>query len=74
MEKSCDRIKKFREDRGLSQPKVIELMKELGVDINQSTLSRYESGKYPLTEDVIKSLAKIYNVSIIDIMFSKSEQ
>ncbi|WP_159639049.1 helix-turn-helix domain-containing protein [Erysipelothrix anatis] len=74
MEKSYERIKRYRIDRKLSQPAVVERLSKLGVEINQSTLSRYESGKYPLTEDVIKGLSKIYNVSVVDIMFSDEEK
>lgn len=74
MTKSYERIKKYRADKDLTQPQVVQKLKELGIQINQSTLSRYESGKYPLTEDIIKGLSIIYNVSVIDILFDKDER
>lgn len=74
MEKSCERIKKYRKMNKYSQPYVVDELKKLGININQSTLSRYENGKYPLTEDIIKGLATIYSVSVIDILFGDSEK
>ena len=54
-----DRLRDLREDADLTQTK---LAKELGC--SQTTYSRYENGILDVPNDILKRLAKFYNVSI----------
>lgn len=53
------RLKDLREDADLKQK---ELAQILGCD--QATYSRYETGKLNIPIDILKKLAKYYNVSM----------
>lgn len=55
---SGDRIKKLREAQGLSQ---LELADRIG--INNSVLSRIESGKRPVEDSEINQFADFFDVS-----------
>lgn len=55
---SGDRIKKLREAQGLSQ---LELADRIG--INNSVLSRIESGKHPVEDSEINQFADFFDVS-----------
>jgi len=58
-----ENLKKFRKDSGLSQQQISKLL-----NINQSNVSRWEKDlSRPDYETLIK-LAKIYDVSINDIL------
>ena len=53
-----NRIKELREEKGWTQE---QLGKMLGVQ--KSAVSKYETGKIPLTADTIQKLAEIFNVT-----------
>lgn len=55
---SGDRIKRLREERGLSQ---LELAERVG--INNSVLSRIESGKRPIEDKELNLFADFFEVS-----------
>lgn len=55
---SGDRIRQLREERNLSQ---IELANRIG--INNSVLSRIESGRRPVADSEINSFADFFDVS-----------
>ena len=63
MERLCDKIKLLRTKMGLTQLNVAEL---IGVD--RSTYTYYELGKTVPSWDIIKKLAKIFNVSYYDLL------
>jgi len=54
-----NRIKALREEKGLTQ---LELGKLLSVQ--DSAVSKYETEKIPLTDETLKLLSKIFNVSV----------
>lgn len=53
-----NRIKYLREQRGLSQVQLGELL-----NVKDAAISKYENGKIPLTDDTINRLCDIFNVS-----------
>lgn len=53
------RLKKLRKDAGLSQKQLAEK-----IYVSQSTMSKYESGKSPMTIGKVVALAKLYNVCV----------
>lgn len=63
----CKNLKTFREENGLTQQQVAEI---LGVD--RSTYAYYEAGKTTPGFDVIDKLLKLFNINYTDL-FSKQE-
>ena len=59
-----NRIKELREQKGMKQS-------ELGLllNVNNSAISKYESGKLQLTDDTLEKLSDIFGVSIDYILF-----
>lgn len=53
-----NRIKYLREQRGISQVQLGELL-----NVKDAAISKYENGKVPLTDDTISLLCDIFNVS-----------
>lgn len=58
-----NRIRYWREKRGLSQPALARLL-----DMSQANLSRLETGKQQLTEDLMQRLAEALDVAPIDLL------
>ncbi len=46
--KLCDKIRQIREERGYSQEQLADMM-----DINRSTISKIENGKFSITVDYL---------------------
>ena len=63
-----EKIKKFRKEKGLSQEALSE---KLGV--HKAHLSRLENGKYQPSLEVIKKLAKAFEISIDDLLSDEEE-
>ena len=54
-----ERIREIREDKGLTQQKVADL-----INVGQRTYADYESGKTRIPIDNLLILAKFYNISM----------
>ena len=59
-------VKKIRESLNLKQEEVAEK-----INIDRSTLSKYERDELNLPIDIIKSLSEIYNVPVSNIIYAK---
>lgn len=57
------RIKKFREDRGLSQDELAELLGS-----SKSAISQYENDKIDMKYSVLSAIAEILEVRIIELL------
>ena len=53
------RLKDLREDSDLTQVKLAEIL-----GCSQTTYSRYETGNLSVPIDILKKLARFYNVSV----------
>ena len=53
-----NRIKQLREKKGITQEKLGQL-----IGVQSSAISKYEKGIVPLTDDTIRDLCKIFDVS-----------
>lgn len=53
-----NRIKQLREKNGITQEKLGQL-----IGVQSSAISKYEKGIVPLTDDTIRELCKIFNVT-----------
>lgn len=65
-----NKLKLLRENAGMTQTELGKLL-----NVKDSAISKYESGKIPLTDETLLQLSKIFNVSI-DYLLGKdhSEQ
>lgn len=63
------KLKLLRKQKGLSQAETAELL-----GITQSAYSRYESGQRQPDLDILKKIAKIYNVSVDDLLTQPPEE
>lgn len=54
-----NRLKALREERGMKQSELGKLL-----NVKDAAISKYESGKVPLTGDTLLQLSKIFNVPI----------
>ena len=66
--KLCDKLRTLRENNGFKQ---IEIAKIL--NCSRSTYTYYETGKTTPSISVLKLLAKIYNVSLVELLTDESE-
>ena len=64
-----DRIKEIREDRNLKQKDISKLL-----NVSQVAYSYYEIGKRQIPIDILKKLAKIYNVSTDYLLYLTDEK
>ncbi len=63
-----DRLREIREDRNLKQKDVSKLL-----NVSQVAYSYYELGKRQIPIDILKKLAKIYNVSTDYLLYLTDE-
>lgn len=61
------RLKELRQSRGISQVKL-----SMDLDMNQNTISRYETGKREADYDSLIKIANYFNVSI-DYLFGRTD-
>lgn len=54
-----NRLKSLREERGMKQSELGKLL-----NVKDAAISKYESGKVPLTGDTLLQLSKIFNVPV----------
>lgn len=54
-----NRLKSLREEKGMKQSELGKLL-----NVQDAAISKYESGKVPLTDDTLLRLSKIFNVPI----------
>lgn len=64
-----DRLKEIREDKDLSQKDIAKIL-----NVSQVAYSYYEIGKRQIPIDLLKKLAKYYNVSIDYILYLTDER
>lgn len=62
-----NRIKELREQKGMKQAELGQLL-----NVNNSAISKYESGKLQLTDDTLVKLSDIFGVSI-DYILSRND-
>ena len=54
-----NRLKLLREERGMKQSELGKLL-----NVKDAAISKYESGKVPLTDNTLMALSKIFGVSV----------
>ncbi|WP_324825118.1 helix-turn-helix transcriptional regulator [Sinanaerobacter sp. ZZT-01] len=64
-----NRIKRLREEKGLTQSELGEIL-----HVKDSAISKYESEKIPLTAETLRTLSKIFDVSIDYILGMETER
>ena len=64
-----DRLKEIREDKDLSQKDIAKVL-----NVSQVAYSYYEIGKRQIPIDLLKKLAKYYNVSIDYLLYLTDER
>lgn len=66
------KLKKLRENNGLTGKEAVEKLKKLGIDISAKTLYGYESGRNSANADMFLALCQIYKCQNIMEIFSDS--
>ena len=64
-----NRLKEIREDKDLSQKDIAKIL-----NVSQVAYSYYEIGKRQIPIDLLKKLAKYYNVSIDYLLYLTDER
>ena len=64
-----DRLKEIREDKNLKQKDISKML-----NVSQVAYSYYEIGKRQIPIDILKKLAKIYNVSTDYLLYLTDEK
>ena len=64
-----DRLKEIREDKDLNQKDIAKVL-----NVSQVAYSYYEIGKRQIPIDLLKKLAKYYNVSIDYLLYLTDER
>ena len=62
------RIRQFRELRGLTQEQVSAKLQTMGCDITRSALAKIEVGQRHIYLDELKRLAKILNITYEELL------
>jgi len=65
-------LRKLRDEKGLSQPKLAELLQRNGWDISRDTLAKIEAQTRWVADFELVFLAKILKVDVIDLLPSRS--
>lgn len=60
-------LKQIRKERGLSNVEVIEAIKQTDPSFDKSILSRYENGKSVPTNEQLKIMAELYEMSLEEL-------
>lgn len=60
------KIKAFREERGLSQSKVVEELAQLGINMSRETLSKIENNSRSISAIELKAISDVFGVDIED--------
>ena len=63
------RLRELREELGLSQKVVVEMINEMGHSMTPSTISKIEKGNRSVSDRELMAFSRIYN-STIDALFS----
>ncbi len=66
------RIRSFREDKGLSQLKLVEALEERGIKMSRETLSKIENNSRSISAVELKAIADVLGVDI-DEFFHEEE-
>ena len=66
--KLCDKLRTLRENNGFKQMEIAKIL-----NCSRSTYTYYETGKTTPSISVLKLLAKIYNVSLMELLMDESE-
>jgi len=67
------RIRAFREERGLSQLKLVEALKEKNINMSRETLSKIENNSRSISAVELKAIASVLGVQLDDF-FEREEQ
>lgn len=62
------RLSKLRHERNLSQRKLAKLMQLAGYDVDHHFIRRIENGERFVTDMELVALAKVLNVSVLDLI------
>lgn len=68
------KLKLARAKSGFSQIEIISKLKHERINITQPYLSMIEKGKREPNLVLIKTFAKIYNIDVLDLIFTKEER
>ena len=61
-------IERIRKERGMKQSELLLKMQVMGLDINQSSLSKVEGKKRIVSDIELRAIAHILGVSIMDLV------
>lgn len=67
-----EKLKRLRENNGMTRKDAADKLKELGIDISDKTLYGYESGRNSANADMFLALCQIYRCNNIMETFSDS--
>ena len=68
------RIKAIREDKGLSQSKVVEKLKEYDIKMSRETLSKIENNSRSVYAIELKALSKVLDADINDFFHEEEAE
>ncbi len=68
------RIKAIREEKGLSQSKVVEKLKEYDIKMSRETLSKIENNSRSVYAIELKALSKVLDVDINDFFHEEEAE
>lgn len=64
---SANKVKYYREKEGMTQDELAEkVSKQIGKEVKRQTISLYENGERGMNQDILFTLADIFNISIND--------
>ena len=66
--KLCDKLRTLRENNGFKQMEIAKIL-----NCSRSTYTYYETGKTTPSISVLKLLAKIYNVSLMELLMEAGQ-
>lgn len=68
-----NRIKIFREQKGLSQSQLADLLKNKAISISRETISKIETGDRAISVIEIKALAEVLQINIEELIKEEEE-
>ncbi|WP_195983706.1 helix-turn-helix transcriptional regulator [Clostridium sp. D33t1_170424_F3] len=66
--KLCEKLRALRENNGFKQLEIAKIL-----NCSRSTYTYYETGKTTPSIAVLKTLAKVYNVSLLELLADEKE-
>lgn len=65
-------VTKYRKARGLSQKALADALQVAGLDVDKNAIQRIEAGKRFVTDIELVFLARVFNITLDDLVLSKS--